>query len=280
MATEQEVQQQDANLPQIRVPKIGKSLDFVSILGLFFSFALIIGAIVMGKSEANFFNIPSVLIVVLGTFTASCISYTGMELRQSVGIIFTAIMRPVRNFSALATSMVSLAVIARKKGVLSISAYENQTRNEPFYLYAMGLVTDGYDSDDVNRILSQDLDMEEERCKRAASILKRASEVAPAMGLIGTLVGLVQMLAELENPEAIGPAMALALLTTFYGAILGTVVLSPLAAKVEKNASDEATSKKMALHTALSMIKQENPRNLEMNINGLLPPSLRINYFK
>ncbi len=273
-------QQVDANLPSVRIPSMKKALDLVSLLGLIFSFGLIIAAISMGRSEANFVNWPSVMIVLLGTMTASCIPYTGMELRQSIGTILTSFIRPVWSVRQLATSLLDLSIIARKKGLLSMASYEAQTKNEPFLLYAMGLVTDGYNHDDVNRILEQDIDKEEERTKRAASILKRASEVAPAMGLIGTLVGLVQMLAELENPEAIGPAMALALLTTFYGAILGTVVMSPLAAKIEKNAADQKTVKTMILKTALSMIKQENPRNLEMIVNGLLPPSLRINYFK
>jgi chemotaxis protein MotA len=273
-------QQADINLPSVRIPSVRKVMDLVSLLGLIFSFGLIIAAISMGRSDANFINGPSVMIVILGTLTASCIPYTGMELRQSIGIIFTSFIRPIWSVQQLATGLIDLAVIARKKGLLSMASYEPQTKNEPFLLYALGLVTDGYNHDDVKRILEQDVDKEEERAKRAASILKRGSEVAPAMGLIGTLVGLVQMLAELENPEAIGPAMALALLTTFYGAILGTVVMSPLAAKVEKNAADQATVKTMIIKTALSMIKQENPRNLELIINGLLPPSLRINYFK
>lgn len=275
-----DAQQADVNLPNVSIPRVRKVADLVTLLGLLFSFALIIGAITMGKSDANFINGPSVMIVVLGTMTASCISYTGSELRQSTGSIITSFIRPVRSFSLLAASLIDLAVIARKRGLLSMANYEAQTQKEPFLLYAMGMVTDGYNHEDVKRILEQDIEKEEERTKRAASILKRGSEVAPAMGLIGTLVGLVQMLAELENPEAIGPAMAVALLTTFYGAILGTVVLSPLAAKVEKNAADQAMAKTMILKTALSMIKQENPRNLEMSINGLLPPSLRINYFK
>ncbi len=188
-------------------------------------------------------------------------------------------MRPVRDFSGLAKGMLDIATVGRKRGVLSLSSYENQTKNEPFLNYALKLVVDGYNPDDIKRILQQDIDMEEERQKRAASILRRGSEVAPAMGLIGTLVGLVQMLADLDNPDAIGPAMAVALLTTFYGAIMGTVVMAPLAAKLEKNAADEVTMKTMTLKTCMSIVSQENPRNLEMLINSLLAPSQRIRYF-
>ncbi len=269
----------DATLPNVKVPVPGSYPDFVTILGLSLSFGLIIGAIALGQSNANFFNVPSVLIVLLGTLTATSISYSGSELAQSLKIISTCVFRKVRNNKILAKSMMDIANIARKKGLLYLSNYENQTKNEPFLNYALGLAVDGYGEEDISRILQQNIDTMQERGQRAASVLRRASEVAPAMGLIGTLVGLVQMLADLDNPDTIGPAMAVALLTTFYGAILGTVVMSPLAAKIEKNVSDELRVKTMVLKTAQSVIKQENPRALEMMINSLLPPSERIRYF-
>ena len=99
------------------------------------------------------------------------------------------------------------------------------------------------------------------------------------MGLIGTLIGLVMMLADLENPETIGPAMAVALLTTFYGAILGTIVMAPLAVKLEKRSSDEALMKVLVKTAAVSIANQDNPRKLEMLLNSELPPTQRIRYF-
>ncbi len=272
-------QQEGETIPKVYIPMASVKPDFATILGLVLSFGLIIGAIAMGQSDAKFFNLPSVLIVVLGTITATCISYTMSELAKSGGAIAQSAFRPVRDFSKLAYGMMDLATIARKKGLLYLSNYEDETGKEPFLQHALGIVIDGYGEEEVKRILQQDIDLEEERQKRAASILYRASEVAPAMGLIGTLVGLVQMLANLENPDTIGPAMAVALLTTFYGAILGTVVMAPLAAKIEKNAADDVMAKTMILKTSLSIMRQENPRNLEMIINTLLPASQRINYF-
>ncbi len=270
---------QDIKLPNLSVPVATVKPDFATILGIVLSFALIAGAIAIGQSDARFFNLPSVLIVVLGTMTATSISYTGGELLSSLKIISRSAFRPVRNFSLFAKSLMDIATIARKKGMLHLSNYEKEINKDDFLKQALRMVIDGYNEKDIKRILQQNIDIEEERQKRAASILRRASEVAPAMGLIGTLVGLVQMLANLENPDTIGPAMAVALLTTFYGAILGTVVMSPLAAKIEKNADDEVAAKTMVLKTALSIIRQENPRNLEMMINALLQPSQRINYF-
>ena len=126
-------------------------------------------------------------------------------------------------------------MLARKKGLLALASIDSELKKDPFLARSVQLVTDGYTGEDVDRILGQEVDALVERHRQSAGIVRRASEIAPAMGLIGTLVGLVQMLAELENPSAIGPAMALALLTTFYGAIMGTVVLGPLAAKLERN---------------------------------------------
>ncbi len=273
------IEQQSSPLPQIQVPSVVSRPDLATILGLVLSFVFIISAIVIGDSDANFINIPSVLIVILGTITATCVAFSASELKDSLPVIGSSFSGPVRNFSALATSMLDITTVGRKRGALALSSYESQTKNEPFLNYALKLVVDGYSPDDIKRILQQDIDLEEERRKRAASVLRRASEVAPAMGLIGTLVGLVKMLADLDDPSSIGPAMALALLTTFYGAIMGTVVLGPLAAKVEKIASDEVTMKTMTLKTCLSITSHENPRNLEMLLNSLLPPSQRVRYF-
>ena len=127
--------------------------------------------------------------------------------------------------------------------------------------------------------MGQEVDALLERHRRAASIIRRGSEVAPAMGLIGTLVGLVQMLAQLDDPSSIGPAMAVALLTTFYGAILGTIVLGPLSGKLERNSNSEAMIKNLVLTAMGSIARQENPRRLEMLLNSELPPDKRIRFF-
>ncbi|MDH5722198.1 MAG: MotA/TolQ/ExbB proton channel family protein [Alphaproteobacteria bacterium] len=271
--------QDNTKLPDVFVPTPGHTIDFVTILGLVFSFGLIASAIMMGDSNANFFNVPSLLIVLCGTITATSIAYTTKELFNSGSAIGLTIYRPTRQYDKIAISLMALAIIARKRGILALSTYDTQTSKEPFLAKSIQLVVDGFSAQDIERILKDEIDKEIERDERAASMLKRASEIAPAMGLIGTLVGLVQMLADLENPDTIGPAMAVALLTTFYGAILGTVVLSPMAAKLEKACSDNILLKRLSFKAAISIINQENPRNLEMLLNSELPPSDRIIYF-
>ncbi|MCC6598382.1 MAG: MotA/TolQ/ExbB proton channel family protein [Alphaproteobacteria bacterium] len=266
-------------LPLIKLQPSEKRPDLASILGLIFATGFIAVAILMGKSDASFFNVPSLLIVLFGTMAATAISYTVEELGQAGRLLGKSLFRTTQNHSKMASDLIDLAVVAKKKGPLALSAYESELRNEPFLHRAMQMVIDGYNPDDIDFLLSQELEAGAERHKRAASIARRSSEVAPAMGLIGTLVGLVQMLANLETPETIGPAMALALLTTFYGAILGTVIMAPLAVKLEKRSSDETLIKTMIRITATSMARQENPRKLEMLLNAELSPSERLRYF-
>ena len=268
-----------AQLPQVKLSPTEMKADLASILGLLLSFGLIGGAIAMGQSDANFLNLPSILIVIFGTMTATAVSFTGAELAKAGKILGNSLFSRLRDPSKLSSTLIDLAVIAKKKGILALTAYEPELRKEPFLKQALQMVVDGYNANDVERLLSQEIEALLERHRRSANIARRASEIAPAMGLIGTLVGLVQMLADLENPESIGPAMAVALLTTFYGAILGTVVMAPLAVKLEKNSQDEALIKTLIITAAASIARQENPRRLEMLLNAELPPDQRIKYF-
>jgi len=179
----------------------------------------------------------------------------------------------------LSITLLDLSTVARKRGILSLVNYERQMVKGSFMSRAMQMVVDGMAPEKIEELLSNEIELMAERHMRSATITRRAAEVAPAMGLIGTLVGLVQMLADLENPETIGPAMAVALLTTFYGAILGTIIMAPLAIKLEKNSTDEILVYKLIALTAVAIARQDNPRHIEMLLNSELPPSERIAYF-
>lgn len=241
------------------------ALDFATIIGLISAVGLILAAIAMGHSNANFFNGPSFMIVILGTIAATAISYSPAEMAKAWFVMGKTVIRQVRHPSQMARQLLDIAVLARKKGILALAGAERELKKDPFLGRAVQLVTDGYSPEDIQRILSQEIDSVVERHRRGASILRRASEVAPAMGLIGTLVGLVQMLAQLDDPATIGPAMAVALLTTFYGAILGTVIMAPMAAKLERNSNDEALIKNLVLTAMVAISNQENPVVLKLS---------------
>jgi chemotaxis protein MotA len=200
-------------------------------------------------------------------------------MKDAGNIIRQAMFKRIQSPSRLAYELMDMVVVTKKKGILSLANASDQLRKDPFLFRAAQIVTDGYKAEDLERLMGQEVDMLTDRHRRAAGILRRAAEVAPAMGLIGTLVGLVQMLADLDNPSAIGPAMAVALLTTFYGAIMGTVVIAPLAGKLENNSNDETMNKNLIVTAMSAIARQENPRRVEMLLNSELSPADRIQYF-
>jgi len=263
----------------IRISKSKTSLDLTTVFGLVLTFALIAIAILIGNSDANFFNLPSFMIVILGTMAVTSVSYTWEEISNAGKIIGNTLFRQRHDVQNMAMQLMEIAVLAKKKGLLALASVEGELKKDRHLYKAAQVVTDGYAPEEIERLLMQDLDALTGRHRRSASILRRAADTAPAMGLIGTLIGLVQMLANLQDPEAIGPAMAVALLTTFYGAILGTAVLSPMAAKLERNSNEEAMVRTLVMIAMSSIARQDNPRRLEMLLNTELPPEERIKYF-
>lgn len=263
----------------VRIVAPVHKLDLSTILGIIFAIALIAGAVSMGKSDASFFDLPSILIVVFGTVAATSIAYTAQEMRRASRIIGNSMFHKQWDYANMARQLLDLATLARKKGTLALGGAMDEISKDKLLARGVEMVVDGFSADDIERVLMQEIDSLVERHRRSAGILRRASEIAPAMGLIGTLVGLVQMLAALDNPDAIGPAMAVALLTTFYGAILGMVILSPLAAKLDRNSNAEAAIRTLIMVGMASIARQENPRRLEMLLNSELPPESRIVYF-
>lgn len=256
------------------------TVDLATVLGVLCAMGLIVAAIIMGQSNANFINGPSFMIVIFGTIAATATAYSGKEFAKAGSVLSRAVLRKTYSPATMARQLLSLAVLARKKGLLALSSAEEELRKDPYLAKAVQLVTDGYTSDNIHRILGQEVDSLAERHRRGASILRRAAEVAPAMGLIGTLVGLVQMLAQLNDPASIGPSMAVALLTTFYGAILGTIVMAPMAAKLERNSNEETLILNLIMTAVISIANQENPRNLEIILNSELPPDERVRFFE
>lgn len=265
--------------PVISIARPVSYTDWITIFSMIFSLLLVAVGIAMGNQNASFIDVPSILIVILGTITVTFTSYTGREIGLAMPVIWGSIVRQVFNPSTLARELLDLTVITRRRGILALNIYADQLARHPFMENTLQMAADGMTAPEVARLVHQDIDMMLEGYKKAAGMLRRASEIAPAMGLIGTLIGLVQMLVSLDDPASIGPSMALALLTTFYGAIMGTMVLAPLAAKLERNANEEVLIKTLIQTTALAMLAQINPRKLELDLNSHLPPDQRIRYF-
>ncbi len=253
--------------------------DPATVLGLVSGFGLVFGALTLGGTPAAFIDAPSFLIVFGGTLGITTMSFSLREIARTPMVIAKAMMNSVPDVRPAVHRMLQLADLARKKGLLELDGILTEMNEEPFVRKALQMAVDGTPINEISHVLERDVDEMMRRHMNSAGILRKAAEVAPAMGLIGTLIGLVQMLGSLEDPATIGPSMAIALLTTFYGAVLSTMVFSPLAAKLERNSTEEILVANVFVMTAQSICRKENPRRLEVMLNSMLPPNKRVRYF-
>ena len=255
------------------------TIDVATLFGVIGAFAVIGLAMVLGGSPGSFVDVPAILIVVGGTFLVTTASFTLGEVAHAQRVMLRAVLYHAEPPEEAARLVLQLADVARQKGPFALEAELGAMHHGRFLAQAVSLVVDGLPAEEVEGILGRERHATRERHIRSAGVLRRAGEVAPAMGLIGTLVGLVQMLGNLEDPSSIGPAMAVALLTTFYGAVLANMVFHPLATKLERNSDVESMVNQIYSIGAASISRQENPRRLEMTINAILSPVQRVNYF-
>lgn len=254
-------------------------IDHATLVGLAAGIGLVVAAMWLGGAPRSFIDVPSILIVVGGTIGVTTICFSLRDMARLPLTLGKAIIHSNPDAGATAMHMLRLAEIARKRGVLGLDQLLDQMIHEPFVHRALEMAIDGTPVEEIRQVLQREIEEMTERHSRSAGVLRRAAEVAPAMGLIGTLIGLVQMLGSLDDPSTIGPGMAVALLTTFYGAVLSNMVFAPLAAKLERNSAEEALAAHIYLLTAESICRRENPRRLELRLNALLPPTRRVQFF-
>jgi len=250
--------------------------DLSTFIGIILACGLIGAAIWMGGSPKSFIDYPSVLIVIGGTFAVTTACFSFKEVFKAFGLVFKTIFYHHEDPAEASRKILSMAEEARKNGVLAL---QSMTGGGSLLARGLGMVVDGLDPDAAERILRQDIQARMERHQKGVSILRKASEVSPAMGLIGTLIGLVQMLGNLNDPSSIGPAMAVALLTTLYGALLAYVVFIPLASKLERNSQEELLTDQVYMKGVACIGRRENPRRIEMLLNTILPPEKRLRFF-
>ncbi|MEE2698942.1 MAG: MotA/TolQ/ExbB proton channel family protein [Pseudomonadota bacterium] len=264
---------------ELSIKRVRTTTDLATIIGMVTGFLFVIGAIFIGGAPGSFFNPPSILIVIGGTFAVTTACFSLKEMRSTLSVVMQTITYSFRDPADAAVQVLKLSYLARKEGVLALQKHLDSIKAEPFLHKGLSMIVDGNPGKEVEAILRREMHSTVMRHSKSTSVLRKLGEFAPAMGLIGTLIGLVQMLANLDDPSSIGPAMAVALLTTFYGAVLANMVFLPLASKLERNSSEETIVNNIYLIGVASVGRKENPRRLEMLINSLLPPSQRIRYF-
>ena len=263
----------------LHIRRVRTAMDTATVVGLVCGFGLIAGAIYLGGAPASFVNTPAILIVVGGTLAVTTACFSLEEMGRTLRVVLKTLLHSSRDPSDAAIQVLRIAEMARKQGVLALQNILGSIQAEPFLHKGVSMVVDGTPGEEVESIMRRDLHATVQRHTKSTGVLRKMGEFSPAMGLIGTLIGLVQMLGNLDHPSTIGPAMAVALLTTFYGAVLANMVFLPLAAKLERNSIEEALVNSVYMMGAASIGRQENPRRLEMLLNSLLPPAQRVRYF-
>lgn len=247
-------------------------MDIATLIGLLGGFGIIIGAIATGGDVMLFVNVPSILIVVGGTFMVTLMEVSLKDFLGSFGIAMKAFFYQTYDANQLIEEAVQLADVARKNGLLAL---EGQEISNDFLQQGIGLCVDGHDPALVQKMLTRDIDLTIERHEVGQTMFRNMATMAPAMGMIGTLVGLVQMLANMSDPASIGPSMAVALLTTLYGAVIANAFATPLAVKLERASQLERANKNLILETISGIQEGMNPRVLEQLLSTFLPSAKR-----
>lgn len=247
-------------------------MDLATIVGLIGCWAIVIFAMVLGGDPAMFFNVPSLLIVVGGSIFAVLMKY---ELSQFLGagkVAGKAFSFKLPKPDAMIDEIVELAGDARKNGLLAL---EGKEVSYDFLAKGIQLLVDGHDPDVVKSLLGKDMKLSADRHKTGTTIFYQMGDTGPAMGMIGTLIGLVAMLANMDDPKTIGPAMALALLTTLYGSMMANMLMIPIGDKCSLRMNEEGRLQAMVLDALLAIQAGQNPRVIESILRTYLPESKR-----
>jgi chemotaxis protein MotA len=247
-------------------------MDIATIVGILSATGLVLGAIFMGSGLNVFINIPSLCIVVGGTIGVTLVAYPLKDFLSVIKVVQKAIFTKNISPTELISKFTDFAQITRKEGILALESKIKEVTDE-FLKKGVQLSIDGLEPQQIQNILNTEIDFVRDRHKLGADIFTSMGTFAPAMGMIGTLIGLVQMLQSMDDPSTIGPAMAVALLTTFYGSLMANICCMPIAGKLKTRSKEEMLTKEMTIQGIISLSNGDNPRILEQKLLAFLPPA-------
>lgn len=247
-------------------------MDLATLIGMLGAIGFVVMAMVLGGDIGMFINIPSVLIVFGGTIFVVLSYYTLGQFFGAGKIAAKAFMFKIEQPEELIQKIVEMADAARKGGFLALE--EAEIGNQ-FMQKGVDMLVDGHDIEVVRSTLTKDIALTTQRHEFGATIFKGMSDVAPAMGMIGTLIGLVAMLSNMDDPKAIGPAMAVALLTTLYGAFFANCVCMPISIKLNNRAAEEKMNQSLVLDGIIGIADGQNPRVIEGILKNYLASGKR-----
>ena len=254
-------------------------MDLTTFLGILSSFGLVILAIVSQGSITIFFSWESLLIVLGGTFGAVLVNYPVGEVLRVFRVVKKAFFYRGDDLVDLVPKMVEYSRGARKDGLLILERYIGG-EEDLFVAEGLRMIVDGVTPETIREVLSNEIDYLGERHRVGYEIFEAMGTYAPAFGMIGTLIGLILMLKSLSDPAKISQAMSLALITTFYGAILSNILFLPIAGKLKERSRFEVLKKQMCLNGLLAIQGGDIPKVVEQKLVSYLPSEIRAKYLK
>lgn len=249
-------------------------MDISTLVGLLAGTGLLLWAI-MGKTHIGaFIDSGSVAIVLGGAVAAAMVSFPMRNLAGVAKVVKNCFFSKPNDSKKLITELVRFAEVARRDGILAL---ENVTEDvdDPFLVSGIQMAVDGTDPDLIQTIMMSEIESVESRHSEGKALFDNIGRFAPAFGMIGTLIGLVIMLGDMDDPSSIGPAMAVALLTTFYGALLANLFALPLAEKLGVRSREEVLAMMIVIRGVMAIQSGDNPRIVEQKLKTFLPNRLR-----
>ncbi len=258
-----------------------KKSDLSTIMGIGLALAIFVTSILVSSSDLSlYFNLPSFLIVFGSTFAVSCACFTFRDAWIALQTISELIFRSPVNSEDVAKSCMRSSEICYRAGINSIGKRIGSIPlAHKLFIKWLRYIVDNEKYELIDKLITQEIYSYHEDQVTVVQLMKKSADLAPAFGLIGTIVGLVKMLSAIEDVSMIGQGLSVALLTTLYGTLLAYLVLVPLASKLERNLKEDITNLSIMHKTVLSIAKQQNPRQLEIILNSILPPGKNIVFF-
>ncbi|WP_461209903.1 motility protein A [Desulfocurvus sp. DL9XJH121] len=247
-------------------------MDIATLFGSIIGFVLVVAAIMMGGELSLFWNGPGVLIVVGGTFAAICVTFPLGDVVESHMGALSMFMKKKGKVEDVVNIMVRIAEISRREGLIAL---ENIQTENPILKKACQLIADNADPQLIRDTLSIEISTMRRRHNISVEVFQKLAGYAPAFGMIGTLIGLVQMLSKLDDAASLGPAMAVAILTTFYGTIMANLVFLPFAGKMRARTAMEELHLQIIFEGAKSILENNNPRLVYEKLSSFEPPKER-----
>lgn len=254
-----------------------KKLDILTIVGVVAGSAIILWGILLNSPLRLFYDFPSIVITIFGSFAAVLINYSMSDFKRLFRVIYESFrelkMAPIDTIQLFS----NLSRKARREGLLSLED-EINTLQDDYLKRGLQMVVDGIEPETIREIMELEIGEMEKRHSSGINMLKSWAAYAPAFGMIGTLIGLIQMLANLTDSSTIASGMAVALITTFYGAVLANMIFTPMAAKLSIKSENEATAREMIIEGVLAIQSGVNPRIVEEKLLCYLSPAERRKY--